>query len=92
MPRFQTVPIVRVKGLSSVSAEKKKTLRKYADFLKKLDADTAGKITLGKQEKYSTVRRHLKEASASIGSPTRVRRQGNVLFVYLTAKKGGRKR
>ena len=91
MPIFKTVPIAEVKTGRGTSAAKQKTLARYGRFIKKLDEQTAGKVTLGKDEKYSTVRRYLKEASDSVGKATRVRREGNVLYVYLTRKRGTRK-
>ena len=91
MPRFETIPAAQVKKPRAVSEAKKRALRKYTNFISKLSADTAGKITLAKGEKYSTVRRYLKEASGSLGTPTRVRRDKNVLYVYLTKKKGPRR-
>jgi hypothetical protein len=88
MATFQVVPLEEAQRL--VMAPRRLTETEYRQYVRALDANTAGRIELSDGDRPISVRARLKAAAKAEGKTLEIQRQGNVLVFWLSESGGGR--
>jgi hypothetical protein len=81
MPEFTTVSMTEA-TLQTSSGRQKRYLAEYIDYIKTLPKGQAGRLTIGEQEKHTTVRRRLVVAAKTINIPLTIKRSGNDIYFW----------
>jgi hypothetical protein len=77
MPEFTTVPVQEAQT-RTIPGRQGKFINEFADYIRQVPKGRAGRITIGEQEKHTTVRRQLVVAAKTINIPLTIKRSGNV--------------
>ena len=88
MATFQVVPLQAAQRL--VMAPRRLTETEYRQYVRALDADTAGRIELSNGDRPISIRARLKAAAKAEGKVLEIQRQGNTLVFWLS-ESGGRR-
>ena len=88
MATFRVVPLQEAQRL--VMAQRRIAEAEYRQYLRALDADTAGRIELTDGDRPISVRARLKAAAKAEGKTLEIQRQGNALVFWLA--EGGARR
>jgi hypothetical protein len=88
MATFRVVPLQEAQRL--VMAQRRIAEAEYREYLRALDADTAGRIELTDGDRPISVRARLKAAAKAEGMTLEIQRQGGALVFWLA--EGGARR
>ena len=78
--------------LSTAVKTRAKELRQYIEFIEGLKGDQAGKLEASGGETPRTVRRRLGDAGRLIGKELVIKKDGEVVYFWLKARRPGRPR
>ena len=81
MPEFTTVSRQEAM-LQTSSGRQKRYLDEYIDYIRTLPKGQAGRLTIGEQEKHTTVRRQLVVAAKTLNIPLTIKRSGNDIYLW----------
>jgi hypothetical protein len=81
MPEFTTVSVQEAK-LRTTSGRQSRYLHEYIDYITTLPRGQAGKLTIGEEEKRTTVRRRLVVAAKTLDIPLIIKRSGNAVYFW----------
>ena len=81
MPEFTTVSVQEAK-LRTIPGRQGRFINEYADYIQQLPQGQAGKLTIGGDEKQSTVRRRLTTAAKAMNITLIIKRSGNDLYFW----------
>jgi hypothetical protein len=81
MPEFTTVSMTEA-TLQTSSGRQKRYLAEYIDYIKTLPKGQAERLTIGEQEKHTSVRRQLVTTAKAMNIPLIVKRSGNDLYFW----------
>jgi hypothetical protein len=68
--------------LRTIPGRQGRFINEYADYIQQLPQGQAGKLTIGGDEKHSTVRRHLTTAAKAMNITLTLKRSGNDLYFW----------
>ena len=88
MATFRVVPLEEAQRL--VMAQRRIAEAEYRQYVRALDADTAGRIELTNGERSISMRARLKSAAKAEGKTLDIQRQGSALVFWLS-ESGGRR-
>jgi hypothetical protein len=86
MPEFTTVSVTEAQ-IRTIPGRQGKFINEYADYIQHLAQGKAGKLTIGEDEKHTTVRRRLATAAKAMNIPLIIKRSGN--DIYFWREEGG---
>jgi hypothetical protein len=81
MPEFTTVSIQEAQ-VRTIPGRQGGFMNEYADYLQQLPRGQAGKLTIGADEKQTTVRRRLATAAKAMHMNLIIKRSGNDLYFW----------
>src|ERR671915_291123 len=81
MPEFTTVSVQEAQ-LWTIPGRQGRFINEYADYIQQLPQGQAGKLTIGGDEKHSTVRRRLASAAKAMNITLIIKRSGNDLYFW----------
>jgi hypothetical protein len=81
MPEFTTVSLKEA-TLQTSSGRQKRYLHQYIDYITQLPTGQAGRLTLGEEEKHTTIGRRLGVAAKTLGIPLTIKRSGTDLYFW----------
>jgi hypothetical protein len=81
MPEFTTVSVHEAQ-IRTIPGRQGKFINEYADYIQQLPQGQAGKLTIGGDEKQSTVRRRLTTAAKAMNITLIIKRSGNDLYFW----------
>jgi hypothetical protein len=81
MPEFTTVSVQEAQ-MRTIPERQGVFINEYANYIQKLPQGQAGKLTIGAQEKHTTVRRRLVVAAKVMNIPLIIKRSGNDLYFW----------
>ena len=91
MPQFEIVSISEAK-LSTAPKGRAEALREYIEFIERLKESEAGKIEPQRGESPRTTRRRLGDAGRLAGKDLVIKKDGEVIYFWLKARRPGRPR
>jgi hypothetical protein len=81
MPEFTTVSM-REAQLRTIPGRHGQVINEYAQYIQQLPTGQAGKLSVGSEEKQTTVRRRLVTAANALGIHIIIQRAGNDLYFW----------
>ena len=81
MPEFTTVPVQEAQ-VRTIPGRQGKFINEFADYIRRVPKGQAGRLTIGEQEKHTTVRRQLVVAAKTINIPLTIKRSGNDVYFW----------
>ena len=81
MPEFTTVPVQEAQ-VRTIPGRQGKFISEFADYIRQVPKGQAGRLTIGEQEKHTTVRRQLVVAAKTINIPLTIKRSGNDIYFW----------
>ncbi len=81
MPEFTTVSLQEAQ-MRTVPGRQGQFINEYADYIQQLPQGQAGKLTIGGDEKHTTVRRRLTAAAQAMNITLIIKRSGNDLYFW----------
>ena len=81
MPEFTTVPVQEAQ-VRTIPGRQGKFINEFADYIRQVPKGQAGRLTIGEQEKHTTVRRQLVVAAKTINIPLTIKRSGNDIYFW----------
>jgi hypothetical protein len=78
--------------LKTAGKARVEALREYIEFIEGLKGNQAGKLVASEGETHRTVRRRLGDAGRLIGKELVIKRDGEVIYFWLKARRPGRPR
>jgi hypothetical protein len=81
MPEFTTVSVTEAQ-LWTIPGRQGKFINEDADYIQQVPQGQAGKLRIGEQEKYTTVRRRLLVTAKALGIPLIIKRSGDDLYFW----------
>jgi hypothetical protein len=81
MPEFTTVSVQEAQ-MRTVPGRQGTFMNEYADYIQQLPRGQAGKLTIGEDEKHTTVRRRLATAAKAMNTHLIIKRSGNDLYFW----------
>ena len=78
--------------LNTAAKTRAKELRQYIEFIEGLNGDQAGKLEASASETARTVRRRLGDAGRLLGKELVIKKDGDVVYFWLKARRPGRPR
>jgi len=78
---FQRIPVEEAQRV--VMAPRRLAQSEYRQYVRELDASTAGRILLGGEDKPITVRARLKAAAKAEGKPLEIQRKDDAIVFWL---------
>jgi hypothetical protein len=81
MPEFTTMSVQEAQ-LRTPAGRQGRYLNEYIDYIQRVPSGQAGKLTIGEQEKYPTVRRRLVVAANALAITLIIKRSGNDLYFW----------
>jgi hypothetical protein len=81
MPEFTTVSVQEAK-LRTIPGRQGKFIAEFADYTHQVPKGQAGKLTIGEQEKHTTIRRQLLVAAKAMNIPLMIKRSGTVVYFW----------
>jgi hypothetical protein len=88
MATFQVVPLEQAQRL--VMAPRRIAENEYREYVRTLDANTAGRIELVDGDRPISVRARLKAAARAEGKTLEIQKHGNAVVFWLTEGGGAR--
>ena len=86
LPEFTTVSVQEAQ-IRTIPGRQGKSINEYADYVQQVPKGQAGKLTIGGDEKHTTVRRRLATAAKAMNIPLTIKRSGT--DVYFWREDGG---
>jgi hypothetical protein len=86
MPEFTTVSVQEAQ-MRTIPGRQGTFINEYADYIQQVPQGQAGKLTIGEEEKHTTVRRRLVTAAKAMSTPLIIKRSGN--DIYFWREEGG---
>src|ERR671916_2557762 len=81
MPEFTTIPVQEAQ-IRTIPGRQGKFINEFADYIRQVPKGQAGRLTIGEQEKHTTVRRQLVVAAKTINIPLTIKRSGNDIYFW----------
>jgi hypothetical protein len=81
MPEFTTVSVQEAQ-IRTTPGRQSQFINEYADYIQQLPQGQAGKLTIGEDEKQTTVRGRLVKAAQAMNVPLLIKRSGNELYFW----------
>jgi hypothetical protein len=81
MPEFTTVSVQEAQ-LRTIPGRLGKFINEYADYIQQLPQGQAGKLSLGEDEKHTTIRRRLVSAANALGINLIIKRSGEDIYFW----------
>ena len=81
MATFQRIPVEEAQKV--VMAPRRLAQTEYRQYVRGLDADTAGRIVLGAEDKPITIRARLKAAAKAEGKELEIQRKDDAIVFWL---------
>jgi len=81
MPEFTTVSVTEAQ-LRTIPGRHGQFINEYADYIQQLSSGQAGKLSVGEDEKHTSVRRRLVTAAQAMNIPLIIKRSGNDLYFW----------
>jgi hypothetical protein len=81
MPEFTTVSVQEAQ-LRTIPGRQGKFINEYADYIQQVPQGQAGKLTVGEDEKHTTVRRRLVSAAQSLGRNLIIKRSVSDIYFW----------
>jgi hypothetical protein len=81
MPEFTTISVQEAQ-MRTVPGRQGTFINEYADYIQHVPQGQAGKLTIGEEEKHTTVRRRLVTAAKAMSTPLIIKRSGNDLYFW----------
>jgi hypothetical protein len=81
MPEFTTVSVQEAQ-IRTIPGRQGTFINEYADYIQQLPHGQAGKLSVGEEEKQTTVRRRLVTAAKALGINIIIKRSGNDLYFW----------
>jgi hypothetical protein len=81
MPEFATVSIKEAQ-LRTIPGRQGRYLNEYIDYIQQLPPGQAGRLSIGDEEKHTTIRRRLISAAQALNIPLIIKRSGNDLYFW----------
>ena len=91
MPQLDVVSMSEAK-LRTAGKGRAEALREYIEFIEQLTSDQAGKLQPGPGETPRTTRRRLGDAGRLAGKDLVIKKDGEVIYFWLKARRRGRPR
>ena len=91
MPQLEMVSMSEAK-LRTTGNVRGEVLREYIEFIERLTPDQAGKLQPGPGETPRTTRRRLGDAGRLAGTELVIKKDGEVIYFWLKARRLGRPR
>lgn len=91
MPQLEIVTMSEAK-LRTTGNVRADVLREYIEFIEGLTSDQAGKLQPGQGETPRTTRRRLGDAGRMAGKDLVIKKDGEVIYFWLKARRPGRPR
>lgn len=91
MPQLDVVSMSEAK-LRTTGNVRAEVLREYIEFIEQLTADQAGKLQPQQGETPRTTRRRLGDAGRLAGKDLVIKKDGEVIYFWLKARRTGRPR
>ena len=88
MPEFTTVSVQDAQ-IRTIPGRQGKFINEFADYIRRVPKGQAGRLTIGEQEKHTTVRRQLVVAAKTINIPLTIKRSGNDIYFWRGEGEGG---
>jgi hypothetical protein len=86
MPEFTTVSVHEAQ-MRTVPGRQGTFMNEYADYIQQVPKGQAGRLTIGEEEKHTTIRRRLSVAAKALHVPLIIKRSGT--DVYFWREDGG---
>jgi hypothetical protein len=81
MPEFTTVPVQEAQ-VRTIPGRQGKFISEFADYIRQVPKGQAGRLTIGEQEKHTTVRCQLVVAAKTIHIPLTIKRSGTDIYFW----------
>jgi hypothetical protein len=81
MPEFTTVSVQEAQ-VRMIPGRQGKFINAYADYIQQVPKGQAGKLTIGADEKHTTVRRRLATAAKAMHIPLTIKRSGTDIYFW----------
>jgi hypothetical protein len=81
MPEFTTVSVQEAQ-IRTIPGRQGTFINEYADYIQQVPKGQAGKLTIGGDEKHTTVRRHLATAAKAMNIPLTIKRSGTAVYFW----------
>ena len=81
MPEFTTVPVQEAQ-VRTIPGRQGKFINEFADYIRQVPKGQAGRLTIGEQEKHTTVRCQLVVAAKTIHIPLTIKRSGTDIYFW----------
>jgi hypothetical protein len=81
MPEFTTVSVQEAQ-IRTIPGRQGTFMNEYVDYIQQVPKGQAGKLTIGEDEKHTTVRRHLATAAKAMNIPLTIKRSGNAVYFW----------
>jgi hypothetical protein len=81
MPEFTTVSVQEAQ-IRTIPGRQGTFINEYADYIQQLPQGQAGKLTIGEDEKHTTVRRRLATAAKAMNITLIIKRSGTDLYFW----------
>jgi hypothetical protein len=81
MPEFTTVSVQEAQ-IRTIPGRRGKFINEYADYIQQVPQGQAGKLTVGADEKHTTVRRRLVSAAQALGRNLIIKRSGSDIYFW----------
>ncbi len=88
MATFQRIPVEEAQKV--VMAPRRLAQTEYRQYVRELDANTAGQIVLGADDRPITIRARLKAAAKAEGKELEIQRKDNAIVFWLRGAGEGR--
>jgi hypothetical protein len=81
LPEFTTVSVQEAQ-IRTIHGRQGKFINEYADYIQQVPKGQAGKVTIGGDEKHTTVRRRLATAAKAMHIPLTIKRSGTDIYFW----------
>jgi hypothetical protein len=81
MPEFTTVSVTEAQ-LRTIPGRQGKVINEYADYIQQLPKGQAGKLSIGEDEKHTTIRRRLVSAANALDINLIIKRSGEDIYFW----------
>jgi hypothetical protein len=81
MPEFTTVSVQEAQ-IRTIPGRQGAFINEYADYIQQLPQGQAGRLTIGEEEKHTTIRRRLVTAAKALHINLIIKRSGNDVYFW----------
>jgi hypothetical protein len=81
MPEFTTVSVHEAQ-MRTVPGRQGTFMNEYANYIQQVPKGQAGRLSIGAEEKHTTIRRRLSVAAKALHVPLIIKRSGNDLYFW----------